>query len=360
MGGKYSIVGNGIQTYDELPIKTYIVGYTKDDGCFLLEHPGINVTEKTYGVHNSKVKKVLASFKSFERSLGVILSGDKGIGKSIFAKILCEKAIEERYPVILVDEAFPGIARFIESIEQECIILFDEFDKTFKSDRDNDDQAKLLSLFDGTAGGKKLYIVTCNELYGLNDYIVNRPGRFHYHFRFEYPTSTDIREYLQDKLKEKYYNEIDHVIAFAQRISLNYDCLRAIAFELNQGITFSEAATDLNILNVNREEYNVILHFETGQTLHQYRFRTNLFDNEGSYTWVTMYDNKGQEILDVRYNKREIVYDITHNATIIPGDRLQLDFSDCDDEEQAKAYQNLKPSYISFTKCNAKSLHYII
>lgn len=363
-GGKYSIVGNSIETYDYLPVQTYLVGYSDREGCFLIDHPNIKVTEKTYGVHNAKATKVLTSFKAFERSLGVILSGDKGIGKSIFAKILCERSIDQGYPVIIVDEAVPGIARFIEEIDQTCVVLFDEFDKTFQSRRnsDTDEQAKLLSLFDGTAGGKKLYVVTCNELYGLNDYIINRPGRFHYHFRFEYPTSKDIVEYLHDKLDEQYYGEIEKVVAFAQRISLNYDCLRAIAFELNQGTAFNEAAADLNILNVNREEYNVSLYFETGQELHQYRFKTNLYDNDGCYTWVTLYDGTGQAILDVRYDKKDIVYDITRNMTVIPGDSLHLDFSDYEDEDNNKVelYKRLKPKCMSFVKCRAKSLHYAI
>ena len=168
-------------------------------------------------------------------------------------------AVEKGYPVILVDEAYKGLARFIENIEQECVVLFDELDKTFKSTKENDEQAKLLSLFDGTAGGKKMYIVTFNELYGLNDYIVNRPGRFHYHFRFEYPTATEIREYLEDKLEKNYYGEIDKVIEFAGRINFNYDCLRAIAFELNQGAMLEEAITELNILNV--EMMNIFAEF---------------------------------------------------------------------------------------------------
>ena len=129
----------------------------------------------------------------------------------------------------------------------------------------DDEQAKLLSLFDGTAGGKKMYIVTCNELYGLNDYIVNRPGRFHYHFRFEYPTATEIREYLEDKLEKKCYGEIDKVIEFAGRINLNYDCLRAIAFELNLGATFEEAIVELNILNVDMEEYDKAMNYDRNE-----------------------------------------------------------------------------------------------
>ena len=198
--------------------------HSERDGFYLTEHPNIEVQEKVYGVHDSKVKKVIHAFEIFERSLGIILSGEKGIGKSIFAKLLCQKAIEKGYPVIIVDEAHKGIARLIENIEQECVVLFDEFDKTFRSNKEHDEQAKLLSLFDGTAGGKKMYIVTCNELRGLNDYIVNRPGRFHYHFRFEYPTAEAIREYQEDKLEKQFYGEIEKVIEFAWRVNLNYDC----------------------------------------------------------------------------------------------------------------------------------------
>ena len=40
----------------------------------------------------------------------------------------------------------------------------------------------MLSLFDGLDNGKKLFVITCNEVERLNAYLLNRPGRFHYHF----------------------------------------------------------------------------------------------------------------------------------------------------------------------------------
>ena len=46
------------------------------------------VKEKVYGIHPKKADKVFKAFTKFERNLGVILSGDKGIGKSLFARIL--------------------------------------------------------------------------------------------------------------------------------------------------------------------------------------------------------------------------------------------------------------------------------
>ena len=238
----------------------------------------------------------MASFEGFSRSLGVILSGDKGIGKPLFAKKLCEAAVSIGYPVVIVDACLPGIARFIESIEQECVVLFDEFDKTFRSNRDNDDQAALLSLFDGTSGGKKLFVVTCNELYGLNNYIVNRPGRFHYHFRFDYPAPEDIREYLTDKLAPEHHGQIDKVIEFSRKISLNYDCLRAISFELSTGASFADAIADLNIMTTEDEEYKVHLVLDNGKSFHNLRYSTNLYGYDGSMTFIRFYDDDGKYV----------------------------------------------------------------
>ena len=73
-------------------------------GFFLKVRPDLVVKEPVYGVHPEKAEKVLRSFKVFQRNLGVILSGDKGIGKSLFARLLSAKAVEAGYPVIIVDQ----------------------------------------------------------------------------------------------------------------------------------------------------------------------------------------------------------------------------------------------------------------
>ena len=374
-GTKYSVYDNGIETYDRLPVGTYAVGYNQNEGCYLIRRANIEVTEKTYGVHNQKVEKVMNAYSGFERSLGVILSGDKGIGKSLFAKKLCENAVQTGYPVVIIDACLPGIGRFIESIEQECVVLFDEFDKTFRNSKDDNDQARLLSLFDGTAGGKKLYVVTCNELYGLNNYIVNRPGRFHYHFRFDYPAPEDIREYLMDKLETGCHSQIDKVVEFSRKISLNYDCLRAIAFELNNGANFAEAIADLNIMTTEDEEYKVYIVFENGKAYHNLRYRTNLYDFDGSMSFIRFYDDDGKFVLDAYFDKAAIKYDITKGKILVPASGIKIDERKDDDDDddyydeedddnisgvKTPRFRGSKVLYMTFAKRAAKNLHYMV
>lgn len=292
-GKRYRIFNNAITTYDQLPPKTYRVNYDPETRIFsLLEAHDFEIPEtKIYGQHLDKVKKVLNSMDKMNRNLGVILSGDKGIGKSLFSKCLGLKARKKGIPVILVNEYHEGIANFLEEIEQTVMILFDEYDKTFDEKKHNC-QAEMLSLFDGVSAGKKLFVITCNEIQSLSQYLINRPGRFHYHFRFLYPTADEIRDYMEDKLDKQYYDEIENVIAFSVRMNLNYDCLRSIAFELNNGLKFQEAINDLNIIRISQyKNIKIIVEFENQATLSGKIKEWQLYDNTITDMSIYLPDN---------------------------------------------------------------------
>lgn len=292
-GKRYRIFNNAITTYDQLPPKTYRVDYDPETRIFsLLEAHDFEISEtKIYGQHLDKVKKVLNSMDKMNRNLGVILSGDKGIGKSLFSKCLGLKARKKGIPVILVNEYHEGIANFLEEIEQTVMILFDEYDKTFDEKKHNC-QAEMLSLFDGVSAGKKLFVITCNEIQSLSQYLINRPGRFHYHFRFLYPTADEIRDYMEDKLDKQYYDEIENVIAFSVRMNLNYDCLRSIAFELNNGLKFQQAINDLNIIRISQyKNIKIIVEFENQATLSGKIKEWQLYDNTITDMSIYLPDN---------------------------------------------------------------------
>ena len=368
-GNDYVIYDDNLKTYDKLPAKSYVVRFSPMRGFSLEEYAEIEIKEnKIYGIHEKKVEKVLNAFDKFNRNLGVILSGDKGIGKSLFAKMLAKKSIERGLPLIIVDHFAPGIASYLESIEQEIVVLFDEFDKTFgnikASENETDPQASLLTLFDGISTGKKLFVITCNELRSLNDYLVNRPGRFHYHFRFEYPSAEEIKEYLEDKLETAYYKEIENVVAFSKKVSLNYDCLRSIAFELKLGNTFKEAIKDLNILNTSRVKYNVSLTYEDGTKLTAKNQYMDLFDmDEDEY--IELYDKSDSNLIDVRFNTSKCSFDVGKGMNLVQGDDIEVIYNryDDDDKKMKEAIdhlKNMKPMYLAIVRGMDKEYHYMV
>ena len=254
-GGRYQIYGDELRTYDKLPAGSYEVEFNPMSGFSLSSRTDLEVKEeKIYGDRYKKVEKALRSFEATDRNFGIILSGKKGIGKSLFAKMIATESTKRGYPVIVVSRAISGIAGFISSIEQEAVVIFDEFDKTFSNGRSDDDddegssiQDELLPLFDGIDSGKKMFVITCNELYKISTYFKNRPGRFHYHFNLGNPSVDEIREYLTDKLKPEFYSQIDGVIRLSAISDVNYDILRALVFELNQGYSLEECLEDMNI-----------------------------------------------------------------------------------------------------------------
>lgn len=364
----YDIFDDSMQVYSQLPAQAYVVRYSIGRGFYLEKYNEMEVNEsKIYGVHLSKINKVMNMFRSQERNLGIILSGNKGIGKSLFARLLSNEVIKNNIPVIIVDTYIQGIASYIESIQQEVMVLFDEFDKTFGEVRSKDGEASpqtsLLSLFDGLSSGKKLFVITCNDLNKLNEYLINRPGRFHYHFRFDYPSAAEIREYLKDKIKEEYYEEIDSVVSFSNKVSLNFDCLRAIATELNTGLTFSEAIKDLNIINTETKKYNLILKFKNGYSVRSKGVGLDMFCDSEEVT-IYMYDNKGNNKIDIDFNPSDAYFDMIKATNIVAAENISVNYYfDEEYEEEKTLMDELKKCGVDYLMINRKdgeNIHYRI
>lgn len=361
-----------VMVYEKLPAGYYRLEFNPMSGYSIKRlDDDFEVHENVYGSAIGKVDKVMKSYKLFNRNLGVLLSGDKGIGKSMFARLLAINCVKNGIPVINISDNTPGLETFLNDLNQEVMILFDEFDKKFGHD-DEGSQAQLLSLFDGVSSGKRLFVITCNHLYDLNDFLVNRPGRFHYHFRFNYPTPEEVREYMQDKLDESKWGEIDNVVTFSEKTDLNYDCLRSIAFELSNGLSFSEAIKDLNIT---AEEgyinYDITCYFNNGQHIIAKNINMDILNDD--YRRVEFCIG-GTEIVEVQFNiSAENYLSSLTSEYVIKGKDLTrvtwgwsaLNYDDDYDEEECpqwfKAYLPLVESGISkitIRRSRKSNIHY--
>ena len=358
----YDIFDDSLKVYDKLPAQAYVVKFSERRGFYLSQYNGLTISEpKIYGAHEEKIEKVMGAFAEMNRSLGVILSGDKGIGKSLFAKLLARKVINMGMPVIIVDGYIKGIASYIESIEQEALVLFDEFDKTFgalrPADGDALPQTELLSLFDGLSGGKKLFVITCNDVRSLYDFFISRPGRFHYHFIFDYPSDDDIRTYLQDKLPGTCQDEIEKVVAFSTRVPLNYDCLRAIAFEIGRGYSFSDAIKDLNIMRIGYMTYSLELKFKNGYTIYGKNYSFDMFKDDEKES-VDIWNSDG-DCITVSFIPATATYNYHNNASVITAENLWVYY----EEEISTILQAAKQSGIDcliIRSSKGKNLHYAV
>lgn len=150
------------------------------------------------------------------------------------------------------------VSDFIDSIDTECVVFFDEFDKATKrciNARSDDDitsevtQASdsLLSLFDGISPHKKLYILTANDIERVNRQLINRPGRVYYRFDFTGLDEAAIRSYCDENLKD--HTQVKDIITIASTVyQFSFDMLQALVEECNSfNIEPKEACKVLNI-----------------------------------------------------------------------------------------------------------------
>jgi hypothetical protein len=268
------ISGNAISILDRLPAAIFEVHFDKERGFSLNEVDNrFSLAGKLYGEVETITARVLRTFDITSGNLGVLFSGPKGLGKSLTTRNICAEALKKGLPVILVTKHFENITPFIETICQPSVIVFDEFEKIYPDQRrtekdDIDGQESLLNLFDSTLNGKKLFLLTCNGLYHVSDFLLNRPGRIHYHFKANRLSIDEITEYCVDNLPAEQSGVIPDICSLGARIpDFSYDMLKALIFELRTyRCDLAEAKRVLNIDAQAQSPFNFTVYFKSGKT----------------------------------------------------------------------------------------------
>lgn len=245
-GNTYRVATDeALDLHKKLPVGNYTV---KQDqyGNFFLEHiSDFTAPKKIYGDCLKNTDRIINTFLNRPNATGVMLTGEKGSGKTLLSKNVCIELAKQEIPSIVINAAWCGdvFNTFIQSIEQPCAIVFDEFEKVY----DRDEQEQILTLLDGVFPSKKLFLLTCNDKYRVDYHMRNRPGRIYYMLDFKGLDSDFIREYCEDNLQAKHH--IDKIVTVAGLFGeFNFDMLKALVEEMNRyGETPQEALQVLNI-----------------------------------------------------------------------------------------------------------------
>lgn len=231
---------------DKLPAGNFLIKFSPFLGGYYFEKiESFTMEHKVYGNTNRHADRILATFRDRPASTGVLLTGEKGSGKTLLAKrISMDAAASEEIPTLIINTPLHGdeFNQFIQELKQPAILLFDEFEKVY----DREQQDSILTLLDGVFASKKLFVMTCNEVHRINDYMRNRPGRIFYAITFEGLDNDFIREYCQDNLKNQ--DNIESVCRAAVLFDrFNFDILKALVEEMNR---YNETASQaLELLN---------------------------------------------------------------------------------------------------------------
>lgn len=251
-------VVDGSNNIDHLPAQVYKLGVTPKEVVLIKDRKRFDIPSKLFGEVNNYKDQILATFESTkDDSLGVLLTGLKGSGKSTTAEVLSNAFIARDYPVFMIDSPVPAdLIRMVAKLGP-CMIYFDEFGKVYNHNTPPTDDRRvpspdntegLLTLFSDTSLKQVMFVVTANTPGEFSDYMLNRPGRFYY--RINFGTVSD--EVVTEVMKE--YHVPDTLTNFFRnyvcKTQVSLDILRVIAKEAIKAHDTASFIKQLSLMNI--------------------------------------------------------------------------------------------------------------
>lgn len=232
---------------NKVPVGVYNIGLSMQ-GWYLERFADEFVFDyKIYGLQNEFCDHVIKTFENTTGNLGVMLTGTKGTGKTVTAKVLANRF---NLPIIIVKDMGDhnqGLIEYLNGFNFDCVLFLDEFEKNF-SDKDS----TILQIMDGVynIGYRKIFLLTTNYL-DVNENLIGRPSRIRYVKKFGNLDIKTVEEYLDDALLVPETRE--DIIDFIDSLSIStIDILKTIVNEVNIHGNLEKCK---DFFNVNKLDY---------------------------------------------------------------------------------------------------------
>ena len=299
-------------TIDSLPLGVYNVGLSLE-GWYLEKYAEeFTFDYKIYGLETEFCEHVIKTFENTNGNLGIMLTGTKGTGKTVTAKLLANSF---KLPIIIVKDMGAnnqGMIEYFSSFNFDSILFFDEFEKNF-SEKDS----TILQIMDGVynIGYRKIFLLTTNQM-TVNENLVGRPSRIRYVKKFGNLDLKTVKEYLDDNLKVK--EAYQDLLNYIDTLSIStIDILKSIVNEVNiHGIDGLTRAKEF--FNVSTLEYHYSVYY-------------------ASLNYTIFMDPANRD----KYSIKNFLRDIDHHRNPIPYPDFMRDLSpEKYNEDQKKIAEN--------------------
>jgi len=271
---------------ESLPPAVYLVEQSPSGYYLTKLGDKLDAPAREYGSITSRKHRIFNTFEQSNKSIGALFTGLKGSGKTALANSICNLAIDNNYPVVVIRNSFDNsIYQFLELLPPH-VLLIDEFVKIMDSNVDNYErpsganQEPLLHLLDGTVPGKRLTILTDNSIHEVNSYLIDRPSRILYSIKFKTLEPIVTSEILKEhKIKKSIRKQIIKYAGKQQMFSI--DILKEIITEHKRypKLSIEELFGIMNI-PIADETYTCIIEEVTGPLASKLPLNTQLQLND--------------------------------------------------------------------------------
>jgi hypothetical protein len=303
--GKYFFF-NALTIEQTLENKNYLFNFDENGNCWLEDIEEFKFPDKVYDVSDELRNLIKTSYDANKKNLGVLLTGNKGQGKSLTAKLICT---DLNQPVIIINKQIPtevNFTTFLNNIKQDHTLFVDEFEKLFDTKKTGNTtdgyhtQESFLSFMDGVTSNehKVLFLMTTNE--SVNEFFINRPSRIKFLQEYAELPEDLFNMIVDDKLANpEFKKDLEENVSL---VNLNIDLLISIIDDINLfGKPFS---TFKSMYNYQFEQYKYeVYHIVNGVDVFKTIFTTS---KKIKYTDTYL---AGESVIDmVSFKKDEIIF----------------------------------------------------